>query len=96
MLKSAKKRNESIDAFRAGNRQDLVDQEEAELAILKAYLPEQLSREEIEKAAREAIEQSGAKTPQEKGKVMAILMPQMKGRADGKLVNEVVMEMLQG
>jgi len=94
--KECKKRTESIEAFKNGNRQDLVEQEEAELIILKGYLPEQLSREEITEAAREAISQAGANTPQEKGKVMAILMPKMKGRADGKVISEVVNELLQG
>jgi uncharacterized protein YqeY len=96
VARECKKRSESIEAFKQGNRPDLVSQEEAELTILKAYLPTQLSHEEIVTAARQAIEQSEAKNPQEKGKVMAILMPRMKGRADGKVVNEVVSELLQG
>jgi len=95
IVKECKKRNESIEAFKIGKREDLVAQEEAELAILKAYLPKQLSREEITEAVREAISQTGATTLQDKGKVMAILMPKMKGRADGKVVNEVVNELLQ-
>ncbi|MBN1369902.1 MAG: GatB/YqeY domain-containing protein [Dehalococcoidaceae bacterium] len=96
IAKECKKRNESIEAFKLGKREDLVAQEEAELAILKAYLPEQLSREEITESAREAVSQANAATLQDKGKVMAILMPKMKGRADGKIVNEVVNELLQG
>jgi uncharacterized protein YqeY len=96
VARECKKRNESIEAFKQGNRPDLVTQEEAELDILQAYLPTQLNRAEIVTAAKQAIEQSGAKSLQEKGKVMAVLMPQMKGRADGKVVNEVVSELLQG
>ena len=94
IVKECKKRNESIEAFQKGNREDLVEKEQAELDILKAYLPKQLTREEINAAAREAIESVGAKTMADKGKVMAALMPQMKGKADGKMVNEAVEKLL--
>ncbi len=92
--KEAKKRRESIEAFEKGNRQDLVTQEKAELAILLEYLPEQMSHEEIVVAARKVINESGATSPGDKGKVMSQLMPQLKGRAQGQEVSAVVSELL--
>jgi uncharacterized protein YqeY len=71
-----------------------VEKEEAEMAILQTYLPEQLSREDIVAEARQVIESIGAQGPGDKGKVMQQLMPRMKGRADGKEINEVVTELL--
>lgn len=96
IAKEAKQRRESIDAFRKGNRQDLVDKEEAELAILTEYLPQQMTREEIVALATKVIGETGAKGPTDKGKVMGKLMPQVKGRAEGQLVNNVVSELLKG
>ena len=92
--KEAKKRHESIEAFEKGNRQDLVAQEKAELAILLEYLPEQMSHEEIVAAAQNVISELGATTPGDKGKVMSQLMPQLKGRAQGQEVSAVVSELL--
>jgi len=94
IAKEAKQRRESIAEFERGGRQDLVDQEKAELQILLAYLPEQLSREEIEAKARQIIEEVGATSPAQMGEVMRRLMPLMKGKADGQLVNQVVKELL--
>lgn len=94
IAKDVKQHNESIEAFKQGNRRDLVEKEEAELAILQAYLPQQMARDEIVEAARRIISQVGAQGPADKGKVMKELMPAMKGRADGKLVNDVVTELL--
>ncbi len=94
IAKEAKQRNESIEAFNQGGRQDLVNQEEAELAIIKEYLPEQMSRDEIITAARKVIEEVGAQGRQDMGKVMAKLMSQLKGKAEGKVINEVVSELL--
>jgi len=94
IAREAKRRRESIEAFRKGNRGDLVEQEEAELAILMSYLPKQVSREEIMAAAREAMDTVGARSPSDKGKVMAQLMPQLKGKADGREVSEIVSELL--
>ena len=94
IAKEAKQRKESIEAFKQGNRQDLVAQEEAELAILKEYLPEQISRDEIVSAARKVIDEVGAQSLQDKGKVMGKLIPQLKGKAEGKVVNEVVTGLL--
>ena len=96
LAKEAKQRRDSIEEFRKADRQDLVTKEEAELAVLSPYLPEQLSREEIAEAARQAIQETGASSPQEMGKVMAVLMPQLRGRADGRQVSEVVQELLAG
>jgi len=92
--KEAKMRRESIEAFDKGNRPDLVAKEKAELAILLEYLPEQMSREEILAAARKVISELGATSPKDKGKVMSQLMPQLKGRAQGQEVSDVVSELL--
>ena len=94
--RQAKRHRESIAEFGKGNRQDLVAQEEAELAIILEYLPQQMSREEIVEAARSAIEQVGARGLGDKGKVMSQLMPQLKNRAQGREINEVVSELLVG
>jgi hypothetical protein len=94
LAKEAKRRQESIEEFRKAGRQDRVEQEEAELAVLTAYLPKQLTREEIEQVARAVIEQTGASGPRDIGKVMPVLMQQLRGRADGREVNAVVRELL--
>jgi len=94
ITKEARQRKESIEAFRQGDRQDLVAQEEAELAILQEYLPRQMSRDEIIAYARKVIDQVGAQGPRDKGKVMAQLIPQLKGKADGREINAVVTELL--
>jgi uncharacterized protein YqeY len=94
ITKEVKRRRESIEAFKKGNRSDLVAQEEAELAVLMNYLPKQMSREEVIAAAQRAVDAVGAKGPSDKGKVMAQLMPQLKGKADGKEVSEIVAELL--
>jgi uncharacterized protein len=94
LAKEAKQRRESIEAFKAGNRQDLVSQEQAELTILQEYLPKQMGREELTVLAKQAIAETGAKGLADKGKVMSKLMPLVKGKADGKDVNEVVIGLL--
>jgi len=94
IAKEIRQRKESIDAFKLGKRADLVAQEEAELAILLGYLPQQMSREEIIAAARQIIGEVGAQGPGDKGKVMPKLIAQLKGKADGRLINEVVTELL--
>ena len=96
IAKEAKLRREAIAQFEKGNRQDLADQEKAELEILVSYLPEQLSREEIEAKARQIIEEVGATSPAQMGQVMRLLMPLMQGQADGKLVSLVVKDLLTG
>ena len=94
VAREVKQRNESIEAFKQGDRQDLVAQEEAEMAILKEYLPRQLSREEVIVEARQVIEEVGAQGPRDKGKVMSRIMAQLKGKADGREINEIVTELL--
>jgi uncharacterized protein YqeY len=94
IAKEVKRRRESIEAFKKGNRGDLVAQEEAELAILMSYLPKQMSREEVIVAAQQAMDVVGARGPSDKGKVMGQLMPELKGKADGKEVSEIVSELL--
>lgn len=94
IAKEGKQRRESIAEFKKANRQDLVDKEEAELVILLEYLPEQISREEIVASARRVIEEVEARGPGDKGKVMQKLMPQLKGKAEGREINEVVTELL--
>jgi uncharacterized protein YqeY len=91
-----KRRRESIEAFRKGNRPDLVAQEAGEIAILEVYLPQGLSGEEVAAIAREAIAAAGAKGPSDMGRVMKELMPKVAGRADGKMVSEVVRRLLSG
>ena len=81
--KDVKQRKDSIEQFKAGNRQDLVDKETAELALLQKYLPEQMGKDEIKQLVTNAISQTGATSLQDIGKVMAVLMPQVKGKADG-------------
>ncbi len=95
LTKQAKQRKESIaDAQKAG-RTDLVEQEEAELAVIEAYLPRMMSRAEIETAAAEVIEEQGASGMKDMGRVMGQLMPRLQGRADGSLASQVVRELLQ-
>ncbi len=94
ITKEARQRRESIEAFKQGNRPDLVSQEETELAVLNEYLPQQISREEITQAARRVIEEVGAQGPGDKGKVMPKLIAQLKGKADGREINAVVTELL--
>ena len=94
VAKEARQRQESIESFKQGNRQDLVAKEEMEMAVLQEYLPQQMTREEIVEAARQVIAEVGAQGPGDKGKVMQQIMPKLKGRADGRVINEVATELL--
>lgn len=94
IAKQIKQRQESIASFKQGNRPDLVAQEEAEMAVLNDYLPQQMSREEIIAAAHRVIAEVGAAGLGDKGRVMPKLIAQLKGRADGREINEVVTELL--
>ncbi len=92
--KEVKQHKDSIEQFKNAVRQDLVDKETKELEILQKYLPEQLREEEIRKVAVEAVRQTGASTIADMGKAMNVLMPKIKGRADGGLVSRIVKESL--
>jgi uncharacterized protein YqeY len=94
LSKEAKQRRESAALFAAGGREDLVAQENEELGILTQYLPEQLSEAEIEARVREVVEEVGATSAAQMGDVMRVLMPQVKGKADGQLVNSIVKRVL--
>jgi len=96
IAKQARERQESIDAFQSGGRDDLVAREQGDLDVLQAYLPQQLSREEIEAEARQVIADVGAGGPQDMGKVMKPLLARLRGRADGRLANQIVREILAG
>jgi len=85
-----KQRHDSIEQFAKGGRQDLVDKETAEIAVLEGYLPQQMAREELEAMVRAAITQTGAQGARDMGKVMKAIIPMVGGRADGKLVSELV------
>jgi uncharacterized protein YqeY len=92
--KQVKQRRESIEAFRAGGREAMAANEEAEAAILAEFLPEPLSAEELESLVRAAIAESGASSPADLGRVMGKVVPQTKGRADGKVVSDLVRQLL--
>jgi uncharacterized protein YqeY len=94
LQKEVKTRRESIDEMVGAGRAESAAEAEAELRILESFLPQMMSREEIERLVRQAIDETGASSAKEMGKVMGKLMPQVKGRADGGLVNQVVREML--
>ena len=92
--KEVKMRKDSIVDFQKGGRDDLVAQNEAEIAFLMPYLPKQLTEDEVRELVKEAVEKTGASSPKDMGKVMGALMPKVKGRADGKMVNQLVKEAL--
>jgi uncharacterized protein YqeY len=91
-----KRGKESIEQFKAGQREDLVAKEKKELEVLQAFLPQQLTLEELEAEISKALEETGVSTPQEMGKVMKVLMSRIAGRAEGKVINELVRKRLSG
>jgi len=95
LAREARKRKESIEEFGKGGRQDLVEKEERELSIIESYLPEQLSEDEVRDIIDRTIQEVGATSAGDLGKVMGKLMPLLKGKADGKKVNQMVRERLQ-
>jgi hypothetical protein len=92
----AKQRRDAIEAFRRGGREDLATKEEAELAVAREYLPAALPEDELRRIIREAVAQSGASSPRDVGAVMKLVLPKVKGAADGRLVNQLVLEVLSG
>ena len=96
LSREVKTRRESVEAFRAGGREDLATQEEAEIAIISGYLPEPLTEAEIAALVEEAVAATGATSPRDMGKVMGWLTPRTRGRADGKLVSSLVARTLAG
>jgi uncharacterized protein len=94
LQRERKRRLEAAEAYRDGGRPDAAEAEEREAEVIAGYMPEQLSDEELREIVGDAVAQSGASSPQEMGKVMAAVMPQVKGRADGKRVSAAVKEML--
>lgn len=94
LQREAKRRTDSIEQFRAGNRQDLVERESAQLSVLQRYLPQPLSDEELAALVRQVIAETGASSPKDMGKVMPVAMERVAGRADGKRVSTAVREAL--
>jgi uncharacterized protein YqeY len=94
LQRERKRRLEAAEAYRDGGRTDAAEAEEREAEIIAAYLPEQVSDDELRAIVGDAVAESGASSPQEMGKVMALVMPKVKGRADGKRVSATVKEML--
>jgi uncharacterized protein YqeY len=90
----AKRRREAVDEYTKAARPDLASKEEAEFDVLKGYLPQPLSEAELKAMVQAAVKSSGAKSPQDMGRVMSVVMPQIKGRADGKQAQQFVKEML--
>jgi hypothetical protein len=96
MATEIKRRRDSVEQYRAGNRADLADKEEAEIKILQEFLPQQLTREEVEAKVAEVVARVGAQGPKDMGAVMKALLPEVQGRADGKVVSELVKQRLAG
>lgn len=94
LTNAAKKRKEALELYEKSDRQDLIEQEKQELEIISAYLPAQLSKEEVEKVVLKVMEEVEASSPQDLGKVMGATMKDLKGKADGKMVQEIVREKL--
>jgi uncharacterized protein YqeY len=91
-----KRRRESVEQYKAGNRQDLADKEAAEIVFLQAYLPQQLTEAEVRAKVDEVVKRVGAQGPKDMGAVMKALLPEVQGRAEGKLVSELVKARLSG
>jgi hypothetical protein len=94
LQRERKRRLEAAEAYREAAREDLADAEEREASIIEAYMPQQLSDEELRAIVGDVVAESGASSPKEMGKVMSAVMPQVKGRADGKRVSAMVQELL--
>ncbi|KSV18832.1 MAG: GatB/YqeY domain-containing protein [Dehalococcoides mccartyi] len=94
IAKEIKQRRESIEAYKQANRPELVEKEQQEMEILQSYMPEQMGEAELTLIIKKVISETGASTPQDKGKVMGKLMPLVKGKADGQMVNNLVTALL--
>jgi uncharacterized protein len=94
IAKAAKQRRDSIAEYQKANRADLVEKEEAELAVLETYLPQQMSEEEVESIVRAVIAETGAQSPQDLGRVMSLAMQRTQGRAEGREVNQAARRLL--
>lgn len=94
LSKETRKRVEAIEAYKKGGRGDLVNEEQRELEIIKSYMPEQLSEQELREMVENVIEETGSSSIKDLGRVMKVLMPRVKGRADGKTVNNIAQKIL--
>ncbi|HZX73844.1 MAG TPA: GatB/YqeY domain-containing protein [Cyclobacteriaceae bacterium] len=94
LMKAAKQRKESAEIFQKEGREDLAKKELVELEVISRYLPKQLSEDEVKAEVQKIIEQVGAKTPQDMGKVMGVATKQLAGKADGKLISDLVKKLL--
>ena len=90
LTREVKTRNESVEAYQSAGRADAAEREKAEIGVIRGYLPEQLDAAELERLVREAVVESGATSARDMGKVMSVLMPRVRGRADGKQVSAMV------
>ncbi|MBA4550627.1 GatB/YqeY domain-containing protein [Thermoactinomyces vulgaris] len=95
IMREVKQRKDSLAEYKAAGRDDLAEKEQAEIDILSAYLPEQMSEEELKALVQQVIDEVGAGSKADMGKVMSAIMPKVKGRAEGRLVNRMVQEALQ-
>lgn len=95
LLNASKKRKDAIDMYRQAGRQDLMEKEESELAIIASFLPEQMSEDQVIHALKGIIQQAGAEGPKDMGKVMGLAMKELRGKADGNLVQQCVKQLLQ-
>ena len=95
LARAAKQRRDSAKEYENAERMDLAEKEQRELIVIQKYMPEQLTEEELRNMVDEVIEEVGASSPKDIGKVMKVLMPKVKGRADGRLVNKIVTEVLR-
>ena len=94
-VEQLKQRRDALDEFAKANREDLISETEAEIKVLKEYLPQQLSEEELNEIVKLTISEVGATSMKDMGKIMSVIRPKVKGRADGKLINELVKANLQ-
>jgi uncharacterized protein YqeY len=95
LARQAQQRRDSIEAFQAADREDLVQQEQSELAIIMEYLPQQMTENEIVELVKKTVEEVGAQGPSDMGKVMGRIMPQVRGRAEGRAVSAAVSQILR-